>query len=57
MVYGGSRSIIREHVGLDETIAYVPLVGLYPLYGRELNRKVIYAEAMTEEVSKSGSPY
>jgi hypothetical protein len=45
VVYGGIQKYIREHVGLDETIAYVAVTKPYLLYGRELNRKVTYVSA------------
>ncbi len=52
VVYGGSEQYLREHVGLDETIGYVAVGHLYPLYGRELNRKVLYAKALTDDLQE-----
>jgi hypothetical protein len=50
VVYGGTQKYIREHVSLDEHIAYVASTKPYPLYGNELNRKVIYLPAVTGDL-------
>lgn len=52
VVYGGSEKYLREHIGLDETIGYVAVGWLYPLYGKELNRKVMYAKALTDDLQE-----
>ncbi len=49
VVYGASEQYLRKHVGLDETIGYVAVGHLYPLCGRELNRKMMYAKAPTDD--------
>jgi hypothetical protein len=49
VVYGGTQKYIREHVSFEENIAYVSSTKPYPLYGKELNRKVIYASRLTDD--------
>lgn len=49
VVYGGTQKYIREHVSSDENIAYVSSTKPYPLYGKELNRKVINASRLTDD--------
>lgn len=49
--YGGIPQYLENHVGRNETIAYLLSHKSYPLYGKALDRKVVYMPSESEDWS------
>jgi hypothetical protein len=51
-VYGGIVQYLTKQVGQDETIGYLASHRSYLFYGKELNRKVEYVPATTDDMAQ-----
>jgi hypothetical protein len=51
-IYGGTYEYISSNIGQDETIGYLLNDRSYLFYGKELNKKVLYTPAKTDNLSE-----